>query len=245
MKAEIEAVLRLQSLDLRISKLRNEIEALPKHVAEIEKKLEANLRRLEADKNALAANARERKSLEDDIKVHQAKISKIRDQMLQAKTNEQYRAFQNEIAYAEGEIRKCEDKILELMTASEPLEAAVKKAESALSERKVEVQAEQERARKRTAEDEEFLKSAMEERGTLTAQITPQLLTEYEKIRKRWRGIAVSDATNGRCEACHIALRPQYFQELRRGEKLLYCETCQRILYYKPPVNLEHEMHRG
>ena len=48
----------------------------------------------------MAGNQKERKHLEDDIKVHEQKISKLRDQMLQAKTNDQYRAFQNEIGYA-------------------------------------------------------------------------------------------------------------------------------------------------
>jgi predicted nucleic acid-binding Zn-ribbon protein len=244
MKAEVEAILRLQSLDLRIADLEKEIQALPKHVSEIERKLDAFLRRLEADRASLSANARERKSLEDDIKAQQGKISKLRDQMMQAKTNEQYRAFQNEIAFAEGEISKSEDKILDLMAAAEPMETAVKRAESALAERKKEVEAEQERARKRTAEDQAFLEKARQERSQLTAEVNPQLLRQYEQIRKRGRGLAVSDATNGTCEACHIALRPQYFQELRKGEKLLNCETCGRILYYKPPVTVEHELHQ-
>ena len=58
---------------------------------------------------ALTANQKDRKRLEDDIKVHEQKISKLKDQTLQAKTNEQYRAFQNEIDYAQREIRKCEE----------------------------------------------------------------------------------------------------------------------------------------
>jgi len=53
----------------------------------------------------------------------------------------------------------------------------------------------------------------------------------------------VADATDGRCASCQISMRPQYFQDLKKGEKLLTCESCGRILYYNPPVNLEHEMH--
>src|SRR5919112_5431136 len=112
MKPEIEAIVRLQSLDSRTAMLQKEISDLPKHVTEIERKLEVHTRRLENDRNALLGNGKKRKSLEDDIKTHQAKMSKLRDQMLQAKTNDQYRAFQNEINYCETEIRKCEDQIL-------------------------------------------------------------------------------------------------------------------------------------
>src|SRR5947209_2065170 len=118
MTADIEQVTRLQALDLKIAELQREVAALPKHIAQIEKTLESHLRRLDADRAALAGNQKDRKRLEDDVKVHQQKVSKLRDQMQQAKTNEQYRAFQHEIDYAEGEVRKCEDRILDLMGES-------------------------------------------------------------------------------------------------------------------------------
>jgi predicted nucleic acid-binding Zn-ribbon protein len=244
MTPEIKAVLTLQSLDTRAAALKAEIDELPKQVAEIEKKLDAHLRKLEVDRAALSANQRDRKRLEDDIKVQEQKISKLKDQTLQAKTNEQYRAFQHEIEYCEGEIRKCEDKILELLSEAEPLDKAVKAAEASLAEQKEKVEAEKERARKRTAEDQEFLRKAMEERKEIVQNIDPKLLQHYERIRQRWKGTAIADATKGRCAACNMALRPQFFQDLRRGEKLHFCETCGRILYYNPPVNLEHEMHQ-
>src|SRR5947209_19781068 len=104
MLQDLALALRLQALDRKIAGLENEIATLPKHIAEIEKRLEAHTRRLEADRAALSANQRERKKLEGDVQVHEQKISKLKTQMLEAKTNEQYRAFQNEIAYAEGEI---------------------------------------------------------------------------------------------------------------------------------------------
>jgi uncharacterized protein len=34
-------------------------------------------------------------------------------------------------------------------------------------------------------------------------------------------------------------LRPQFAQELKRGDKVMSCESCQRILYYNPPVAIE------
>jgi predicted nucleic acid-binding Zn-ribbon protein len=244
MKPELEAIVRLQSLDGRLLVLKNEIASLPKHVAEIERKLEVHTRRLENDRNALAANLKKRKSLEDDIKTHQAKISKLRDQMLQAKTNDQYRAFQNEIGWCETEIRKVEDQIIDLMTESEPLEANVKVAEKSLAEEKQTVDAEKTRARQRTIEDEEILARVNKERDELAATVDKSLLSQYERVRKRWGGTGIADATDGRCSACHIALRPQRFQELRKGEEVLSCESCGRILYYNPAVNLEHEMHQ-
>ena len=109
MLQDLALALRLQALDRKLASLEDEIARLPKYIAEIERKLESHKRRLEADQAALAANQRDRKKLEGDIQVHQQKVSKLKEQMLGAKTNEQYKAFQNEIAYAEGEVRKAED----------------------------------------------------------------------------------------------------------------------------------------
>ena len=136
MHPDIRLVIELQSLDQRIAALDKEIAALPKHIASIEKTLETHVRRLEADKAALSANQKDRKKLEGDIQAHEQKISKLKDQMLTVKNNEQYRAFLNEIDYIQKEIRQAEDRILELMAESELLEGNVKKAEAALKEEK-------------------------------------------------------------------------------------------------------------
>src|SRR6185437_4337790 len=151
MLQELALALRLQALDRKIVSLESEIATLPKHIAEIEKRLEAHSRRLETDRAALTANQRDRKKLEGDIQMHEQKISKLKDQMLGAKTNEQYKAFQHEIAYIEAEIRKAEDKILEFMEQSEPLDKNMKLAESELKQEQQHVEGEKSRAHERTA----------------------------------------------------------------------------------------------
>src|SRR5215472_18590566 len=132
MSPDLKLVIRLQELDNRLAELSREIAALPVHIAEIEKKLVSHERKLDADRAALLANQKERKKCESDIQMQEQKISKLKDQMLQAKTNDQYRAFQNEIEFCEKEIRKFEDRILELMGETEGLEKNVKIAEGAL-----------------------------------------------------------------------------------------------------------------
>ncbi len=242
MTADIEQVTQIQSLDQKIGELEQEVAALPKHITRIEKALDSHLRRLEADRAALTANQKDRKSLEDDIKVHDQKISKLKDQMIQAKTNEQYRAFQNEIDFAAKEIRKCEDRILDLMGQSEPLEANVKKAEAALKEEQKQVEAEKQRARERTNEDQKQLQQLQGQRATIVAGMKKQVYATYERLKKHRRGVAIAEVQEGRCGACQIALRPQFFQDLRRGDDIMFCESCGRILYYNPPVSFEQDL---
>ena len=221
-----------------MAELDKEVASLPKHIAAIEKTLESHIRRLEVDKAALIANQKDRKKLESDIQMHEQKISKLRDQMLGAKTNEQYRAFQHEIEYIEKEIRTAEDRILELMSESEPLEANVKKAEAALKEEKQQVESEKTRARERTAVDQSQLDVLRAERTEAAAKLPAPVLVTYDRVRKR-RGTTIAEAAGGRCSACQIVIRPQYLQDLKRGDQLMLCESCGRFLYYNPPVNVE------
>jgi predicted nucleic acid-binding Zn-ribbon protein len=242
MLQDLALALRLQALDRKIANLQNEIATLPKHIAEIEKRLESHARRLEAGKAALAANQRDRKKLEGDVQVHQQKVSKLKDQMLEAKTNEQYRAFQHEIEYAEGEVRKAEDKILDLMEQSEPLEKNLKTAEMELKKEQQHVEAEKNRARERTAADQKALAETTAERKSAVGEMDPKIYAHYERIRKKTKGTVVADATDGRCDACQIALRPQFFQDLRRGDQVMFCESCGRMLTYNPIVDIQSDV---
>jgi len=235
MLLDLKLVIRLQEIDNRLAELAREIASLPKHISEIEKKLVAHERKLDADRAALAANQKERKKCESDIPVQDQKISKLKDQMLTAKTNEQYGAFQKEIEFCQKEIRKLEDRILELMAESEPLEKNVKAAEVALKEEKTQVEAEKGTARERTAVDQKADGELQTERASIAKEVTPGTYSQYERVRKGRKGIAVAEVIDGRCTVCHMVLRLQYFQDVKRTESILFCESCQRILYYNPP----------
>ena len=242
MLQDLALALRLQALDRKIATLENEIATLPKHIAEIEKKLEAHTKRLEADRAALAANQRDRKKLEGDNQLHEQKMSKLREQMAAAKTNEHYKAFQNEIAYISGEVRKGEDKILDLMEQSEALDKNVKAAEISLKTEQQQVDAEKASARERTAVDQKALAEISAERHTITSGLEPKFYKEYERVRKKTKNTPIADATEGRCSACHISLRPQFFQDLRKGDQVMACESCGRFLTYNPVIDVASDV---
>src|SRR5215467_9135881 len=180
MLPDLKLAIRLQEIDFRLAELAREIAALPLHIADIEKKLVSHERKLEGDRGALAANQKERKKCEGDIQMQEQKIAKLKDQMLGAKTNDQYRAFQNEIEFCQKETRRAEDRILELMTESEPLDRNVKAAETALKAEKAQVDAEKAQARERTATDQKAVQELQEERAEIVKSITPSLYQRYE-----------------------------------------------------------------
>jgi uncharacterized protein len=235
MNHDIEKALHLQRIDMQRSDLEKEIAALPKHIAVIEQQLGSHQRQLDADHATLAANQKDRRAQDADIQTHQQKISKLREQMMTAKNNEQYRAFQHEITFCEESISKCEDRILVLMEQTEQLEANVKTAEAALAKEKVHVDGEKDATRKRTAADQAKLKELLAERNQVQAALPAGVYTAYERIRRR-TPIVVAAAYGGRCGACQLELRPQMMQEIRKGDGIYYCENCRRMLYYNVPV---------
>ncbi len=239
MLPDIQHAIRLQILDDRVTALTKEISTLPKHIAEIEKKLEGHLRRLDHDKSALLANQKDRKRLEGEIQTHDQKISKLKGQMMDAKTNEQYRAFQHEIDFAGQEIRKAEDRILELMGEAEPLDKNVKAADVALADEKKHVETEKAQARERTSADQKEIGTLKAERITIVAQMTPSVAANYDRIRKGRAGVGITEVVAGRCGRCNIQLRPQFFQDLKKGEAIMTCESCGRMLYYNPVQTID------
>jgi predicted nucleic acid-binding Zn-ribbon protein len=239
MLPDIQHAIRLQILDDRLTALTKEIAALPGHIAGIEKKLEAHQRRLDHDRAALAANLKDRKRLEGEILAHDQKISRLKGQMMEAKNNEQYRAFQHEIDFAGQEIRKAEDRILELMGEAEPLDKNVKAAEVSLATEKTHVESEKTGAHERTAVDRKEIDTLKAERVGIVAQMTPSVAANYDRIRKGRAGVGITETVAGRCGRCNIVLRPQFFQDLKKGETIMTCESCGRILYYNPAQRVE------
>jgi predicted nucleic acid-binding Zn-ribbon protein len=239
MLPDIANAIRLQIIDDRAAVLTKEIAALPKHIAEIEKKLEGHQKRVDVDRAALVANQKERKGLEGDIQVQEQKISKLKNQMMEAKNNEQYNAFKHEIEFCQKEISRFEDRILETMGDSESLDKNVKAAEAALSVEKKQVESEKKQAQDRTVADKAEIAELMQERVKIAAVITPKVLSEYERIRKGRAGVAIAEAIDGRCSKCHITLRPQFLQELKRGDAIMVCESCKRMLYVNNPQSFD------
>jgi predicted nucleic acid-binding Zn-ribbon protein len=125
------------------------------------------------------------------------------------------------------------------MSESEPLEKNVKAAELDLGKEKKQVDGEKAEARERTAVDQKEIDALKAERAGIVPQMTPRVFSEYERIRKGRAGVAIAEAVNGRCSKCHITLRPQFLQELKRGDSIMVCESCKRILYYNPPQSFE------
>ena len=238
MNADLKRLIRLQTIDLDIQQLKTKIDLFPG----ISKGLDDKLR----DANAQVAGAQEksknnqatRKKLEGEVSGLETKISKYREQMLSVKTNEEYKALQKEIEHTQIAIRKVEDSILGLMLEAESSTQEIRQAEVRLKEDQQRVSQERKELEGQHQNDVTAMQSYITERKDLEGQISSDLLPRYERVRKFRGGIGISAARDYVCEVCQVRIRPQVFQEIRKNDKIIACDACQRILYN--PENLDH-----
>jgi predicted nucleic acid-binding Zn-ribbon protein len=237
MLPDIENLLKLQDTDKEIRRLHDEVAELPKRVAVIEQKLAGTKAQLDKAQAAVKADEASRRKYETNISDLRGKISKYRDQSLDVKTNDQYKALLHEIQFAEKEIAANEDKILELMVNADARDKEVRAAQAELKEEMAEIEKEKEQARQRTAVDEKLLTEARAKRDQLRTGIREDLLRHYERVSK-FRGSGISEVRDHKCIACQVMLRPQTYNDVRSGKETVVCDSCQRILYFNPAEEL-------
>src|SRR4051812_16515655 len=244
MLPEIENLLKLQDADKEIRRLQDEVAELPKRVAAIEQKLAGTKAQLEKAQVAVKADEAKRRQYDTAINDLRGKISKYRDQSLDVKTNEQYKALLHEIQFAEKEISANEDKILELMLNADARDKEVKAAQAELKSQSAEIDKEKEQARQRTAEDEKLLAEWRGKRDQLRSGVREDLLRHYERVSK-FRGSGISEVRDHKCMACQVMLRPQTYNDVRSGKETVVCDSCQRILYFNPAEELAEQKPTG
>ena len=161
-------------------------------------------------------------------------MSKYKGQLMEVKTNKEYQAMQKEMAAAEHDVRAHEDKLLEHMEQAETFAAQLKAAESALKAEQTVVARDQKLLEAERTEIERELARLTAARKEIVAMLPRDALSLFERVAHGRKGVAVAEARDGLCTVCHVRLRPQMFNEVRRNDGLHQCDSCTRILYFVP-----------
>ena len=233
MHPAIKHLLEVQSVDLRIAGLRAVLDAFPKRLKEAEARLQAAKHELAASKEALTNSLKERKKFELDVDQWKERARKYRDQSAAIKTNEAYKALLHEIANAEAEVAKAEDRQLEQMVASEEFDRRVKAADAALKQAERETQEERQQIEAERAAAQQKMDEAQAERDRAIAPVPDDMRELYTRVAGRHHGIALAETRNEMCLACGMRVVPHVHQELARdgNDEIFTCATCGRILY--------------
>ncbi len=235
MKAELAQLVELQKTDTCIRRLQADLEAVPRRRAEIEREFEQRASEFcgfEAERDG----ARERRvRLETELAETRTRAEHAERALMAATNEKEYGAAIREQDAARKLVSQLETQILEQMETNESAETKIGELEPEVSKLRVEVEA------KVISFDEQVKSEAVElercrrERERLLAELPKPLAATFNRISGRIRdGIAVAEAKNGSCSACFIALRPQAMADVRRGDEIITCDYCNRILYYVP-----------
>lgn len=232
MKAELEKLVDLQKTDTNIRRLKKSIESAEQRRASLEQEFEQHafsVREIQANRDRLHA---ERAELERQIAENKIYLERADRNLKHAQNQKEYETAMRETDALQKQITAFETQILEKMTAVEEVEKELEsraeeissldsKRDEALSGFDNDLKAE------RKVIDEELKK-----RNEVFVTLPAQLAAVYNRLAQRSRdGIAVAEVVNGSCSACFMSLREQMKVEVKRGDQIITCESCTRILY--------------
>ena len=232
MNPDLNRLIQLQKLETTADEARRRIADHPQRIEALDARLAAAREAVAAAKALLTDAQTTRRAEEKEVAIVQARLAKYKDQLLEVKTNREYQAMLHEIETAQNDVKAREDRILESMMASDELGAAAKKAEADLKAVEKEVGAERQALEQEVAALDAELERTAKARAGLAGEISQPALAIFEQVAKGRKGIAVSEARDGMCMICHVRLRPQVFNEVRRNDTLIQCDSCRRILFF-------------
>jgi hypothetical protein len=235
MHPDLQLLIELQDVDLAADRARRRLADLPAAQQALEARLASRTGAVAAVKERIATGKAARAETEKEVAGVQTRLSKYKGQLTDVKTNKEYTALLKEIATAEQDVRSHEDRLLERMEEAETLAAELKAAEAALKAEQAEVSKEQARLDSERGELEKELSRVTEARTAVTAKLSKETLMLFERVAHGRKGIAVAEARDGLCTVCHVRLRPQMFNDVRRNDGINQCGSCTRILYFVPP----------
>ena len=235
MKAELQKLIALQNLDTTIRKLEKDQHATPERRAEIEREFDQRAFEIRALENRREEAKHTRARLENEVMEQRGRVERAERNLMSSKKPDEYTAAIREADAARKQISGLETQILEQMEQLEQSEAA-------LTERAGEIASmNSDREAKLKTFDEESgtigdrLVTARKEREEVFASLPKPVSALYSRIGARIRdGVAVAEARNRSCSACFMSLRPQMMAEIRRGDEIITCDNCGRILYVAP-----------
>ena len=236
MNPDLRNLIALQDLELKITGLQKQVTDIPELVQGFDKEL----RRIREEHEALVARSKElvnhRRTLEGQADLSRSKLSRLKDQLMAVKTNKEYTAMLHEIQMAEEQIRLEEDKILEIMEEMESKEKDLKGAEQEMKKKSAELQESIRNANDSAPLLEADLEKLRQEKAAMESQIGAELLSRYRRIAEARKGVALAEAKDELCSACHVRIRPQMYAELLRTDNIHACDSCSRILFFREGV---------
>jgi len=241
---DFEKLIQLQQLDMEIRELTLFLDNIPPQIEEIDKKI-ADSALLEASaKERMVGSQKKRRQLESEVKDIKIQIGKYKRQLNEVKTNKEYTALLKEIEESEKKVDRLEETFIGEMLLEDDIQKEIRAAGQKHAETQTGLTREKETLSQKKRETEEKAQKLGRDREELLPKISAEQVDLYLKIYRKKGGKALSSVRDDFCSLCHVRIRPQVLNELLATRKLILCENCGRILYWreqKPDTEAEAE----
>ena len=235
MLPDLERLIQLQEIESRAAVASKAIAEAPGRIASLDALLQSATASLAAAKQSLTDNQTHRRSIDKDLISAQQRQEKYKEQLMSVKTNDEYRAMQHQIEAVGAEVLQHEERVLVSMMEADEVNAAIKKAESALKAAQSKVAAERGAIENEAKTNQATLAELNAARARLIGALENKgVIDTFQRIAKV-RGTAVARAEGERCTVCQVRLRPAVFAEVRKNDSIVQCDSCNRILYFVAP----------
>ncbi len=225
MDERVIKLLELQKTDTKIDRLQEEIDAIPAEIAIHEKEMDDLRNTYQEKKRNKETNDEEKTKTLADKQAMENRRTQIKTQLLDAKTNELYRAMQEQIKHATAKISDLDGVILDLMYKEDELLRVLDEAEQELEREKKRSEKRNAILQGQKAELEEKMESLLSDRQKASVCVDVRFRDKYERQRSSRRGQVVVPLKNGNCGGCHTNIPSQAGVEISQGETYV-CPLC-------------------
>jgi hypothetical protein len=230
---EIQALLDLQDLDLKLLEYERHQKALPQLIEEIEAPLRAAREARDRAEAELASARLQQRGVEMDLAANNAQFKKLQTQQMGVRNQIQYEAFQHEMETLKDRADDLEESGLKWLERVDVANAKLPELANAL-ERAEAMAAE---ARGKLDEKTAELKRIHDEAASLTAPLLETVphaaMTYYRRLRKAGKAPFVAVVRRGACSGCGHRHPAQRLQEIKQSRRLTTCEQCGRIQVWR------------
>ena len=239
MNSQLQLLIELQKFDLRIFQIQDAQRKAPELLKAVESPLQDILTRLQTLKNTGESLVKQQRSAERELATQEDLLHKVRSRLSEIKTNKEYQAHLFEIEQARKKKDSIEESVLETMARVEENTQAIKELEEQAQEAQNVFNAEKVRVEGQIAELASELSDLEGQQKIVADTVEKPLLVRYNGLKRRRKGFAVAEVRDGACGGCRLQLPPQLVAEVRRGDELLDCSYCHRILYMAHHLEVE------
>jgi predicted nucleic acid-binding Zn-ribbon protein len=232
LKKEIDTLVQLQQIEMEIIRLRQEVDKVEKEKKALAAQLAQFESALDADRQALEQVQQECTDLEQEIQVVNDRIIKSNETLRMVKTNKEYQLLLREVDDNKKRKNSIEDHLLTLYEQREAAEVKLKETEAQYVQLKEQIQAQQAKIDERTMDDREQLAELEARQQSIGEALEPSLLNRFRRIAKMNQGQAVARISHETCMGCFMNVPPQLCIEVQRGNQMISCPQCSRILYH-------------